>query len=167
MKEQLTIRAATPADYELVLPLFLDLRRFSRERHQPLPPTDDFEVVLAASRDYLREILARGPEARTFLALAGDVLAGYLVAVVHEPNPLSSAGAIRGGVIDELFVDDAQRGRGAGQTLLAAGLNWLSARGAERVTVGAYAWNAEALRFYEHAGFRPWTVTLMRGMREE
>jgi ribosomal protein S18 acetylase RimI-like enzyme len=164
MNEHLTVRAATPADYELVLALFLDLRRFSRERHPP--QADDFELVLAASRDYLREILARGPEARTFLALAGDVLAGYLVAVVHEPNPLSSAGAVRSGVIDELFVDGAQRGRGAGHALLAACLNWLNAQGVERVTVGAYAWNAEALRFYERAGFRPWTVTLVRGMSE-
>ena len=40
------IRAAAEGDYDLLLPLFLGLREFSRERHPP--QRDDFSTVLAA-----------------------------------------------------------------------------------------------------------------------
>ena len=160
----LRIQPATPGDYERLLPRFLDLRRFSRERHPP--QSDDFDAILAASRDYLREILDRGPESRTFLALIGDAIAGYLIAVIHEPNPLTTSGAARSGAIDELYIDDACRGAGAGHLLIQAAEAWLRERGIVRITVGAYAWNAEALGFYEREGFRPWTATLMKELSD-
>lgn len=155
------IRTANAGDYELLLPLFLELREFSRARHPP--QQDDFEEVLSASRDYLREVLDRGPNCRTLLALAdGDNVAGYLVVTIHEPNQLSSSGAVRSGSIDELFVDTTHRGSGAGQLLVDAACDWLVDQRAERVEVGAYAWNTAGIAFYERQGFAPWTVTLMK-----
>jgi GNAT superfamily N-acetyltransferase len=161
MPSVIAIRAATSRDYDALLPLFLELRRFSRDRHPPRP--DDFAVVLASGRDYLREILARGAGARTLLAVdQSETIAGYLVATLREPNPLTSAGAVRTGSIDELFVDDRYRGTGAGGALVDAAIRWFRERGAERAEVGAYSWNADAIAFYERHGFVPFTVTLTR-----
>jgi GNAT superfamily N-acetyltransferase len=155
------IRMANSGDYELVLPLFLGLREFSRAGHPP--QHNDFETVLSASRDYLRDILARGPSCRTLLAIDDDgSLAGYLVVTVHEPNPLASSGVVRTGTIDELFVDANHRGTGAGKLLLDAAFDWLIKQGAERAEVGAYAWNTAGIAFYEREGFKPWTITLMK-----
>ena len=155
------IRAAAEGDYDLLLPLFLGLREFSRERHPP--QRDDFSTVLAASRAYLHEVLARGPDCRTLLALAGDgSLAGYVVVTVHEPNPLTSSGAVRNGSIDELFVDATHRGSGAGSLLVGAACDWLVQQQAERVEVGAYVWNTAGIAFYEREGFIPWTISLTK-----
>jgi ribosomal protein S18 acetylase RimI-like enzyme len=155
------IRAALPEDYEALLPLFLGLRRYSRERHPPL--SDDFDAVLAASREYLREVLGRAEDAVTLLAVADDgALAGYLVGVVHAPNLLTSAGAVRTGAIDELYVAEGYRGGGAGGALVRAGEAWFREHGAERLEVGAYAWNREGIAFYERHGFAVWGVTLAR-----
>ncbi len=155
------LRRASASDYELLLPLFLGLREFSRAGHPP--QHDDFALVLAASHAYLREVLARGLECQTLLALAGDGrLAGYLIVSVHEPNPLTSSGAIRTGSIDELFVSATHRGSGAGSLLVETACNWLVEQRAERVEVGAYAWNTAGIGFYEREGFAVWSVTLMK-----
>lgn len=159
----LNIRPATPDDYEALLPLFLGLRTFSRAGHSD--PGDDFDSVLVASREYLHEILARGADSRTLLATSADGdLAGYLIAVVHPPNPLTSSGAVRTGLIDELFVAEAARGSGAAGELMLAGEDWFREQGAERVEVGAYAWNSDALAFYKHHGFAPSTITLTKNL---
>lgn len=156
-------RLATPDDYDALLPLFLGLRTFSREGHPS--PGDDFNAVLTASRDYLRVILARGPESRTFLATndAGS-LSGYLIAVVHPANPLTSSGAVVTGTIDELFVAESARGSGASGALMRAVETWFRSQNVARADVGAYTWNADALSFYEHHGFTPWTVTLTKSL---
>ena len=155
------IRVANQRDYEALLPLFLELRRFSRERHPP--QRDDFEAVLSASRDYLHDVLARGPECRTLLAVTGlGSLAGYAVVSVHAPNPLTTSGAVRSGSIDELFVNPGQRGGGVGRLLLDAACAWLVEQRAERVEVGAYAWNEAGIAFYEREGFAPWVITFMK-----
>lgn len=113
------IRAASPDGYEILPPLFLDLRRYSRERDPP--QQDDFDRVLSASQEYQREILARDDDAIAFLAMTAEgTSAGYLVAGVYQPNPLTSAGAARTASIDELYVEDGYRGAGAGSALMSA-----------------------------------------------
>jgi GNAT superfamily N-acetyltransferase len=157
------IRAASASDYELILPLFLGLREFSRAGHPK--QADDFEAVLAATREYLHEVLERGPACTTLLALTEEGhLAGYVVVSVHEPNPLTSSGAVRSGSIDELFLDTTFRGRGVGRLLVSAACDWLIGLQAERVEVGAYAWNAAAIAFYEREGFAPWSITLTKDL---
>jgi GNAT superfamily N-acetyltransferase len=99
----------------------------------------------------------------TLLALTDAATpAGYLVATVHAPNLLTTSGAVWTGTIDELYVDDAQRGGGAGRALLSAAEAWFRERRAERLEVGAYAWNAAAIAFYEAHGFRPAVITFTR-----
>ena len=159
--EGIRIRQASPDDEVLLMPLFLGLREFSRAGHPP-PQDDDFSAILAASRAYLREVLARGPECRTLLAQEGERLAGYLVVTVHQPNPLSSSGAVRFGTIDELFVADEFRGRRVGNRLVNSACDWLIAHRARKVEVGAYAWNQAGIAFYEREGFMPYTVTLSK-----
>ena len=154
------VRFADPGDYDLLLPLFLGLREFSRAGHPP--QADDFDLVLSASHEYLREVLGRGPGCRTLLALNGDSLAGYVVVSIHEPNPLSSSGVVRTGSIDELFVSDAYRGQRVGNLLVVAACEWLAEQQAERVEVSAYAWNTTGVRFYEGEGFAPWTITFTK-----
>lgn len=93
-----------------------------------------------------------------------EALVGYLVAVIRPPNPLTSSGAVRTGSIDELFLVESARGSGAAGMLMRAVEAWFRAERVERAEVGAYAWNSEALDFYERHGFSPWTVTLTKSL---
>lgn len=155
------IRSASPADYDLLLPLFLELRRFSRRNHPA--QNDDFDAVLSASREYLHDILARDVNATVLVAESeSGTVAAYLVATIQEPNPLTSSGAVKTGSIDELYVDESFRGRGVAGSLLSAADDWFRRCDVERVEVGAYAWNTDAIAFYERQGFSTWTVTLSR-----
>jgi ribosomal protein S18 acetylase RimI-like enzyme len=156
------VRIAEHGDYDLLLPLFLELREFSRAGHPP--QEDDFDLVLAASREYLREVLGRGSGCQTLLALDGGSLAGYLVVTIHKPNPLSSSGVARSGSIDELIVSDAYRGQRVGNLLIDTACVWLTEQQAERVEVSAYAWNTAGIRFYEREGFAPWTITFTKSL---
>lgn len=157
------VRVASASDYDLLVPLFLGLREFSRAGHPPR--NDDIELVLAASREYLRDVLSRGPTCRTFLATGDDARpAGYIVATIHPPNPLTSSGVVPTGSIDELFVDAGQRGSGAGHVLVATACSWLAEQGAVEIDVGAYAWNTDGIAFYEREGFAPWLITLRKSV---
>jgi len=80
-------------------------------------------------------------------------------------------GAIRGGVtllesysswagaptliVHDLYVDEAERGRGLGRALLAAAAGVALARGCCRLDVNVLSWNGAARRFYEGLGFAP------------
>lgn len=153
------VTRASPADAEQMEPLFLGLRTFSRAGHGPQP--DALEPVLEAARAYLHEVLARGDEARTLLAHTPDGhLGGYLVATLEEPNPLTTSGAVLVGVIDELFIADDARGQGVGGALMEAAYAWFRSVGAVRASVGAYAWNDDAITFYQRHGMQPWLLTL-------
>jgi ribosomal protein S18 acetylase RimI-like enzyme len=160
----IAVREAGPGDYEALLPAFLGLSRFSRERHRPAP-RDDFDAVLAARAAYAREVLGRGAEGATLLAVdGGGGVAGYAVVSVRPPNPLASNGAVRTGLIEEFYVADEWRGRGVGGELMTAAFDWLRQRRAERAEVGVYAWNEAALAFYRRQGFAAETITLTKSL---
>jgi GNAT superfamily N-acetyltransferase len=75
----------------------------------------------------------------------GGTLAGYAVAV--EFGTLFANGAIV--QIEELFVEEAKRGAGTGQALVAAVVEWARQRGAVEVTVPT----RRAGAYYERLGF--------------
>src|SRR5215213_4499842 len=57
------------------------------------------------------------------------------------------------GFIHDLLVTDAARGRGAGEALLNAAIEWLGERGMPRVVLGTAAQNENARRLFERRGF--------------
>jgi ribosomal protein S18 acetylase RimI-like enzyme len=58
------------------------------------------------------------------------------------------------GFIHDLLVDISARGRGAGEALLNAAIEWLGERGMPRVVLGTAARNEAARRLFERRGFR-------------
>jgi ribosomal protein S18 acetylase RimI-like enzyme len=72
--------------------------------------------------------------------------------------------ALRGpaGVLYDILVDPAERGRGVGRTLLDATLAALKARGAPRVVLMTAEPNATAQRLFARAGFRRTMIEMTR-----
>jgi GNAT superfamily N-acetyltransferase len=64
------------------------------------------------------------------------------------------------GFIHDLLVSDDARGRGVGESLLDAAIQWLDERGMPRVVLGTAAQNETARRLFERRGFRPTMVEM-------
>jgi ribosomal protein S18 acetylase RimI-like enzyme len=90
---------------------------------------------------------------------AGGVI-GYAYAAVEGYDYMSLRGPA--GVLHDIVVDPAHRGRGAGRLLLDATLAHLASRGAPRVVLEAAERNEAAQRLFASAGFRRTMVEMTR-----
>ena len=86
---------------------------------------------------------------RTWVALAGDDVAGF---VVIGPSPDADAPDGTGEIM-ALYVDPDHQGAGPGRALVDAARRELAAEGFARVTLWTFAHNAASRRFYERLGF--------------
>ena len=89
----------------------------------------------------------------------GDVL-GYTFAGVEGYDYMSLRGPA--GVLHDIVVDPAHRGRGVGRALLDATLAELQRRGAPRVVLSTAERNEAAQRLFARAGFRRTMIEMTR-----
>ncbi len=95
--------------------------------------------------------------------LVGDEdgqLVGYTYAGVEETDYMSLRGPA--GVLYDIVVDPAYRGRGAGRALLDATVAALESRGAPRVVLSTAERNEVAQRLFSRAGFRRTMIEMTR-----
>lgn len=90
---------------------------------------------------------------------AGEVL-GYTFAGVEGHDYMSLRGPA--GVLYDIVVDPAHRGRGIGRALLDATLAELNRRGAPRVVLSTAERNEGAQRLFARAGFRRTMIEMTR-----
>ncbi len=62
--------------------------------------------------------------------------------------------------IDDICVDEACRGQGAGRALFARCRDYARERGCRSVTLNVWAFNGPAMRFYEELGMKPRSVSM-------
>jgi ribosomal protein S18 acetylase RimI-like enzyme len=89
----------------------------------------------------------------------GEVL-GYTYAGVEGFDYMALRGPA--GVMYDIVVDPAHRGRGVGRQLLDATLAALTAKGVPRVVLSTAARNEPAQRLFAHAGFRRTMIEMTR-----
>jgi len=87
-----------------------------------------------------------------FVAEEQGAVIGYTYAGIEGIDYMSLRGPA--GVLYDIVVDPAQRGRGVGRLLLDATLAELAARGAPRVVLSTAERNEAAQQLFERAGFR-------------
>lgn len=131
------VRAAVVAEAEVVAQLLDD---FNREYDTPSPGV----AVLSAR---LRQLLAGGD---VVALLVGDSAVG-LALLTLRPN-VWYAGPV--GLLDELYVVPAQRGRAIGSALLRAAEQVVRNRGGELLEINVDSYDVAARRFYERHGYR-------------
>jgi len=69
-------------------------------------------------------------------------------------------------VLNDLIVDPAYRGQGAGRLLLDAIISRLRSRGVPRVVLLTAAKNESAQRLFERSGFRPTMIEMPRELED-
>ena len=89
----------------------------------------------------------------------GDVL-GYTFAGIERYDYMELRGPA--GVLYDIVVDQAHRGRGIGQALLDATLAELKTRGAPQVVLSTAERNESAQRLFARAGFRRTMIEMTR-----
>jgi GNAT superfamily N-acetyltransferase len=142
-----TLRLARPEDMDALVRLLAQL--FAIEA--------DFTPDAAKQRSGLALLLA-DPRAAVLVAERG----GRVVGMVTAQLVVSTAEGAWSALVEDMVVDEAERGSGIGAQLLAGIEGWAAGRGATRLQLLADRENAGALRFYEREGWSPTRLVCWR-----
>lgn len=77
---------------------------------------------------------------------------------IFEEDETADNGTGRMGLLDELYVEDLERGMGLGQKLMDEAMLWIKKQGINRVNLNVYTWNESAIKFYEKNGFATYVL---------
>jgi GNAT superfamily N-acetyltransferase len=145
------IRQAAMGDYDALVALFDELDEFHR-RARP----DVFRGFDGPARTREQIELWLAGSGSTVLVAEIDREVVGLAVLLTRPLP-AFAGAIPHKVIeiDNLVVRSGLRSQGIGRHLIGAIVDWSRGQGASHLGVAVHAFNRDARRFYERAGFAP------------
>jgi GNAT superfamily N-acetyltransferase len=143
-----SIRNATAADLDALVRLLGVL--FSIEA--------DFRPDPARQRRGLERML-EDPERRAVLVAERG---GAVIGMATAQLVISTAEGAPSAVVEDVVIEPAERGRGAGRALLEAIEAWARSRGATRMQLLADRENVAALRFYERMGWRSTKLVCLR-----
>jgi ribosomal protein S18 acetylase RimI-like enzyme len=153
-----TVRPATRADMHAVGRLGALLVRLHHDfdPQRFLPATPNTEQGYAS---FLLTQLAV-PDVVVLVAERDGELLGYTYAGLEGIDYMSLRGPA--GILYDIVVDPAHRGRGVGRMLLDATMAVLRERGAPRVVLSTAERNEPAQRLFERAGFRRTMIEMTR-----
>jgi GNAT superfamily N-acetyltransferase len=148
----LVLRAAAPADADLIHAFVRELAAYEKLEHEVEATPADLAAALFA------------PQPRVFCDIA--VLNGEPVGFALWFYNFSTFVGRCGIYLEDLYVRPAARGRGVGKALL-AGLAWRCVdENLGRLNWAVLDWNAPAIAFYESLGAalqRDWIVNRLTG----
>lgn len=145
------IRLAGEADCPAILEGIRSLARYEKLAH---------EVV--ATEERLRESLFVRREAEVLIGECGGEFAGFALFFANYSTFLGRAGIY----LEDLFVNEAYRGRGYGKALLLQLARLAVERGCMRMDWSCLDWNQSAIAFYQSLGAVPmseWTGYRLQG----
>lgn len=132
------IRAAEPADVELIFSLVVQLAEYERAREQVTGTPELLHDALFGPRPSAEALIAE--------------LDGRSVAFALFHSSFSTWEARPGIWLEDIYVPPEHRRAGIGRALLAEVASIAVARGCARLEWSALDWNTPALEFYEQLG---------------
>ena len=144
---------------EILFAGFIDALQAYERAFEP-----DRRVDPRAGADYLPVLFKRVAEhdGCIFVAeLAGRPVGWAVFHCLEGPVYLEPAER-RAGLVAELYLEEAARGRGLGKALLQACEAAARARGLKRLQIGVHSGNARARQAYTAAGFAPYMQELRK-----
>jgi GNAT superfamily N-acetyltransferase len=132
------IAAVSAAEFESLLPLIAAYQRFYEVEG----------IDTERNRAFFRRFLAPSEDGMLLGARAGGELVGYACLYWH----FSSLSATESVLMNDLFVGDAARGRGAGRALIEASADIARERGAAHLEWATAPDNLTAQRLYDSTG---------------
>ena len=155
--QDIRVRPATPEHADFVLGLVPQLVAFGP------PPWRNVRQMLETDTLVIGDALRGLSDSATVLVAedSGGQPLGF-VHVCGEPDYYTRAEA---GHIADIIVAPEARGRGVGETLIAAAEQWARARGYTLLTLNVFVENTRARALYERTGFGAETVRYVKALR--
>lgn len=160
------IRAATPADVPMVLPMVASIcalhESWDPAKYSFLPnPAQRYERWLVERTKRDRDVfLVADPESQEPHA---KPLAGFLVATVETEVPIYRLKEY--GFIHDLWVEPDYRSQGVGQHLVKTALAQFTQQGVSQVRLDTVAINESARRLFQSCGFRISTIEMLAELK--
>jgi len=148
----IAIRVAVEADLDLIIGYINALADYERLRDEVRIERDTLRAHLFGARRMAEVLIAELDAAPAGFALFFHNFSTF------EGRP--------GIYLEDLFVDPAARGAGAGRALLARLAQLALERGCARLEWAVLDWNAPAIKFYQSLGARSmdeWTINRVEG----
>jgi len=137
----LDIRPAQPDDVTLILDLIKGLAEYERAPEQAKATAQDIEKAL----------FQPNPRAKALICSVDGQPAGFALYFYNFSTWTGKSGIY----LEDLFIEPAYRGRGAGKALLRALARIAIAEDCTRFEWSVLDWNEPAIRFYEAFGAEP------------
>ncbi|HEV2547938.1 MAG TPA: GNAT family N-acetyltransferase [Stellaceae bacterium] len=151
----MTIRQARASDSADLRRAFIELQEAERTLHDSRLPG---EAVAGAYLEWLAAQVRENGGA-IFVAHEDGIFRGFIAGwIVADDHLIETPDSNRFGLISDLCVLEAARGRGIAQQLLAAAERQLAQHGVTRLRIGALAANAAARAAYLKYGFSPYEI---------
>jgi len=117
----------------------------------------------------LDEVLARVAESQglPLVAAADGLVVGHLFLTYETAPAYIRADMRRHAYVADAFVQEAWRGQGAFRAMLAVAEDHARQAGIRTLLIGVLCGNDRAERIYRRAGFRPYSMELMREILPE
>lgn len=150
--DDLTIRAAGPADCATILRFIRELAEYEHLVHEVTADEAQLRATLFGDR----------PAAEVLLAELGDAPVGFALFFPSYSTFLGKPGLY----LEDLFVQPAARGKGCGLALMSALAQIAVARGYGRFEWSVLDWNTPSIDFYARLGAKQqseWTVHRLVG----
>lgn len=137
----IVIRSARPPDAPLILEFIRSLAAYAQMLEEVTATEERLRLTLFGER----------PAAECLLAFAEDgTPAGFAIFFTNYSTFLATPGLY----LEDLFVQEALRGRGIGKALLLHLARLANERGCGRMEWAVLDWNRPAIEFYERLGAR-------------
>ena len=98
------------------------------------------------------------PDVVVLVAERAGAVVGYVFADVEGTSWRDLRGPC--GFVHDVFVTEAERGRGAGAELMRAAIEWMRSKGRNQVVLSTMTQNEHAQRLFARLGFRPTMVEM-------
>jgi ribosomal protein S18 acetylase RimI-like enzyme len=149
------VRPATPSDLEA-------LGRYGAAlmRQHHAADARRFISVENPEMGYGRFLVSQITKPESLVIVAEDEgrVIGYVYADVEGTSWMDLRGPA--GVIHDIYVDDAERHRGAGRALMRVAIDWIWARGRTQIVLLTKTKNEHAQHLFAAVGFRPTMIEM-------
>jgi GNAT superfamily N-acetyltransferase len=152
MNPDFEIKSATIEDVPLILSFIKKLAVYERLAHEAVATEEILRETLFGERRYAEVIIGYYQHKPVCFALFFHSFSTFL----GRP----------GIYLEDLFVDEEQRGKGFGKALLVYLAQLAVARNCGRLEWAVLNWNEPSIKFYQSLGARPmdeWTVYRLTG----
>ena len=152
----ITIRPATPDDYEGLLQVLRELDEHHLAEHPELFRRPDGP---SRAREYIEELI-QNPDKFLLVAEEAGAVLGFAEGLILRAGNFPVLKPRSWVHLDNIAVLEARRGCGIGKLLLAEVRRWAAGRGLSRIELKVYRFNEGARAFYDGQGFRELSANL-------